>query len=251
MTARQRIECRHRLIEQQQAWLLRQGDGERDLCPLPPGHRAHGLIELDAERSKAGSGRVRVPAQIEVRADFDVVLGAEPLVHRNVLREEPDIGEEGGILRRGPAEYEGLAAARGAQTRQDLEEGRLACAVGADERRDATGRHADRAVGQRRRRAILFGQPSRLDRHFHGHATLSPRSSRDCNVDRMSASIAWSSRPTARALATQRPRLRANVRWALGGGPGGAESRRCRPQAGPPPPRCVRVRDTPSARCSG
>src|SRR5207253_3826475 len=52
LAARERVERGHRLVEQQQAWLLGQRQGQRDLCLLAAGELTDLLLRGEAERSE-------------------------------------------------------------------------------------------------------------------------------------------------------------------------------------------------------
>jgi hypothetical protein len=85
----------------------------------------------------------------------------------------------------------------------------------------ATGRNRQRAVLERPRRAVTLAQSCREDCRcvVFRHAVLSI--SELDNVERRSDSIDSSSRPSLRAVRTQRSRLRARRACTAGGGPAG------------------------------
>jgi hypothetical protein len=51
----------------------------------------------------------RVPVAVQVRADADVIVRGEPLVQRDLLGEEADLGQEGRVLTGCAAQYFHLA----------------------------------------------------------------------------------------------------------------------------------------------
>jgi hypothetical protein len=114
----QRVERRHRLIQQQQPGPFGQRQRQGQLCPLATGQRACGPVQRDVQRPQPVPGRGGVPARVEMRADGDVILGGEPPVQRDLLGQETDLGQERGVLAGRAAEHRRLARGRPGQPGQ-------------------------------------------------------------------------------------------------------------------------------------
>ena len=205
---RQRIQRRDRLVEQQQPRSLGQRQRQRHLGPLAAGQRAHTLVRRNAQLRQLGAHQRGVPVRVHVRPDPDVILGGEPPVQRDLLGEEPDLGEERRVLPRRAAQNASRAAGRAGQPGEHPQQRGLARAVRPDQRGNPALGHGDRALGERADPPVALGQLLCRDRRAHAISSDSRSApSAACSVIRSSDSIDSSSSPASRASRTQRARL--------------------------------------------
>src|SRR5262249_53317434 len=144
---------------------------------------------------------VCVPARVELLAEPESLRDREAAVERMLLRHEADPRQHlGWVPLRRRAENAYLAGVRLAQPDREMEQRRLPCTVRPHDGGHRTGRNPEIAVLQRPERAVALAELAGLE---HGaHAALAEEPVR--TVSAISASIASSSRPAARAWRNQR-----------------------------------------------
>ena len=88
LAARERVERGHRLVEQQQPWLLGERERQRDLCLLAAGELADLLLRGKAETLDSRGRQLLVPARVELAPVPERVRDRQVPVQRMVLRDE-------------------------------------------------------------------------------------------------------------------------------------------------------------------
>ena len=169
----QRVQRGHRLVEQQELGPLRQDQAQADLGPLTAREGGDRSVRRDPQCGQSCPSCSGIPVAIEVRADLQMVFGAEALVEGHVLGEVSDAGQELLALLGNSAEHLRFTRAGGAQPDEELQQRRLPRPVRPDQRRDMTGRHRHRAVLQRPVGAVALAQPGRVDCRYVAVFTLS------------------------------------------------------------------------------
>src|SRR5207253_694911 len=179
LAARERVERRDGLVEEQKLRPLRERERQRDLRLLTTRERAGLPPQWKAEPAEALSRELVVPPRVERGAELQQLAEPEAAIERMILRDEADPRQHLARLlaRRGP-EDENPALARLAQTDRELQQRRLAGAVRADERRDRPGRNRKRAVAERPERVVPLAERARLERG-EAHAASSKNASRN------------------------------------------------------------------------
>jgi hypothetical protein len=172
-TACQRVEGRHRFVEDQQLGAFGGRHRESELGPLPAGEPSRPLRRVEAEPLDAPFRQGRVPARVEPRAESQVVGDRQPGVDRCVLRDEPDPGQLFRPAGRAAAQHGDGPGGRRDQPAGQPEQGGLAGAVRPDQADDPPGRYTQGASGQRVRPAVPFAEPLGLDDRCHGSSCTS------------------------------------------------------------------------------
>ena len=88
LAARKRVERCHRLVEQQQSWLLGERQRERDLCLLAAGELTDLLLRGQAETLDSHRSQLLVPARVELAPVRECLGDRQVSVQRVVLRDE-------------------------------------------------------------------------------------------------------------------------------------------------------------------
>ncbi len=94
LAAGERVEGRHRLVEEQQAGPFGQRQPEAHLRPLAARERGDRSVQRHAQPSQALARPVGVPHGIEVGAERDVLVRAQAPVERHVLGQVSDAAQE-------------------------------------------------------------------------------------------------------------------------------------------------------------
>ena len=92
----QRVERRHRLVQDEEPWPPGQSEGERELRLLTARQLASLPVQRDAQVGQAGFGIALIEVPIQVAGQVQHVGDREVVVQRGVL------GYEGDAVERGP-----------------------------------------------------------------------------------------------------------------------------------------------------
>src|SRR5215813_2911605 len=194
----ERIEARHRLVEDQQLRTLRDGQRQRELGALAAGELPGTLSWVEPEPGDPVVGQLRIPTRVHVCAEAEVIGHRHSGVRRRVLRDEADPRKVVRIARRLPAEHLDRAGRRREQPDRQLQQGRLAGTVRSDQADNVPGRNAKRAVHERVSASVPFAEADGVQYRGHAFSFIGLR-----NVLLKSASMLSSSSPAWRAFVNQ------------------------------------------------
>jgi hypothetical protein len=136
-------------------------------APLTAGQLADRLVARDTDLRQPAQRQRRVEAPVQLGAHEEQLVRREVPVQRRVLGHETDLGQDGNVVVRRPAEDPYGAGVRPQQTDRQVQQGALACPVGADQRGHPPGRQAQRAVPQRPGSAIPLPELVSFEHDVH------------------------------------------------------------------------------------
>ena len=130
LPARQGVQARDRLVEDQQLRPLGEPQRQRELGLLAAGELAGALAERQAEPLDAAVRDLVVPLLIQAGSETQVLRDRQVRVRRGVLRDVAHLGQLGRSLSgTATADFDAAGGGRGHPDRE-LQQRRLACTVG-------------------------------------------------------------------------------------------------------------------------
>jgi hypothetical protein len=135
----ERVQARHRLVQQQQVRPLGEGERERDLRSLAAGQPADAAVQRDAQVAQPVAGQHGVPSPVQPAAHRDVLGRGEVRVERGVLRHEPHPVEQARLAGRLLAEHAHRTGVRPGEADREIEQRALSGAVRPDQGGDPPG----------------------------------------------------------------------------------------------------------------
>ena len=169
LAPRQRVEARHRLVEDEQLRPFRHGQGQGELGALAAGELAGSLAAVEAECRDPAVGEAAIPARVQPRAEAQMVRDGQVRIRRCVLGDESDPGKVVRALGGAPSEHFDRACRRVGESDRQTHQRGLAGAVRADEPDHPPGRYGQRAVGQRPPPAVPLAEAASRQHSVIGH----------------------------------------------------------------------------------
>ena len=154
----QRVEARHRLVEDEELGPLGDRDRQRQLGALASRERPGALLGVEVEVLEPPLCHGGVPLRVHVRAEGEMVVHCQAGVGRRVLGDEAHACQLGRVVaRRVPEDFD-PPCRRGEEADGEVQQGRLAGAVRADQADDVAGGDVEVALVQRPATAVALAQ---------------------------------------------------------------------------------------------
>jgi hypothetical protein len=173
-TAGERVEAGDRLVEDEQAGPLGDGDGQSELGALASGELASFLLRVELELVDSCLRKLRIPVAVHLGAELEVVGHRQVCVGGGVLGDVADPRQLRGACGGRFAEYLDATGGWREHPAGNLQQGGLARAVRPDQADDVPWRDLQGAVGQRLTSAVFLTQRVGLQYGAHfSSSTLS------------------------------------------------------------------------------